>query len=162
MLAGDLNNENKCNLGIRDKNVLIVDDNPGDAYFVKLWLLRMGCRVTIVESGRDAVEKHAQGAFDLVLVNLELPGMDGFETAKAIRASQIEDDRKVSIFALTWHADDSLMANCLAEGMDAFLTKPICPSKLAVCMGHALRKDPPKTAEPVPTMRSDGLRQASA
>src|SRR5690606_14669218 len=112
--------------------VLVVDDNLTNQVLIRGLLLRQGCEITIAERGEAALERIAGGQFDLVLLDVEMPGMDGFETARRIREQETGTDH-IPIFALTARADADWPARCLAAGMDGFLTKPLqMPEVLSV------------------------------
>jgi len=111
--------------------VLIAEDNEINALLAKSLLIRLGHRPTVVASGDDAVEAwrtcEAAGAhYDLLLMDLHMPGKNGIEAARSIRALEAEREaRRVPIFALTANAFEEDRATSLAAGMDGFLTKPL-------------------------------------
>jgi signal transduction histidine kinase/AmiR/NasT family two-component response regulator len=121
--------------------VLVVDDNLTNQVLIRGLLLRQGCEVTIAERGESALERIAGGQFDLVFMDVEMPGMDGFETARRIREQERGTDH-LPIFALTAHAEADCAANCLAAGMDGFLTKPLqMPEVLSILQRIRLSKE---------------------
>jgi signal transduction histidine kinase/ActR/RegA family two-component response regulator len=122
-------------------NVLVVDDNLTNQVLIRGLLLRQGCEVTIAERGQKALERIADGRFDLVFMDVEMPGMDGLETARRIREMELGMEH-VPIFALTAHARSDCAADCLSAGMDGFLTKPLqMPEVLSILERIRLSKD---------------------
>ncbi|RMF75287.1 MAG: response regulator [Acidobacteria bacterium] len=106
--------------------VLVVEDNPINRRVVERVLARLGAEVDLAANGREAVERIGAGAYDLVLMDCEMPEMDGFEATRRIR--RIEDAarrRRTPIVALTAHAMPGDRERCLDAGMDDYVTKPI-------------------------------------
>ncbi|MCB1960907.1 MAG: response regulator [Rhodocyclaceae bacterium] len=112
-----------------DARVLVAEDHPVNAEIVAALLGECGCRVTLASDGRQAVEACRNGTFDLVLMDIQMPGMDGVEATRQIRALEGEGAR-VPIVALTANAlrDDRKAA--LAVGMNDYLTKPVTGQRL--------------------------------
>ena len=104
-----------------DKVVLLVEDNPVNALLAQILLQREGCRVERAATGEEAIEILKNRQFDLVFMDLGLPGVDGIGATKAIRAF----DLKTPIIALTANAYEEDRKTCLAAGMNDFLTRPI-------------------------------------
>ena len=112
-------------------NILLVEDNPINQMVVKELLEGLGHRVTVAEDGNAGVERWSTGRFDVILMDAQMPGMDGYTAAREIRRREKESDRAaVPIVALTAHASDEDRAACLAAGMDAYLTKPLSIDEL--------------------------------
>jgi signal transduction histidine kinase len=103
--------------------VLVVEDNPVNSRFVQRYLEKRDHRVTVAANGRLGVAAHARGDFDLVLMDVQMPEMDGLEATRAIRAA--EGDARIPIVGLTAHASSEDRDQCLAAGMDGYLTKPV-------------------------------------
>jgi len=94
-------------------------------------LRRRGHTVTEVHTGTDAVHAMLEGRFDLLLTDIHMPGMDGIEAARAIRAGEARSGRaRTPIVALTADALDEGKRACRDAGMDGFLTKPVDPAEL--------------------------------
>jgi len=106
--------------------VLLAEDNPINALLARSLLEREGCSVARVASGLEAVDAGACGAFDLILMDLRMPGMGGREATQALRARGC----RTPIIALTADAFEEDRRACLAAGMDDFLTKPLQPQVL--------------------------------
>lgn len=104
--------------------VLVAEDNPVNQKLAKIVLQKAGYNVTLVSDGLEAVSALETSDFDLVLMDVQMPGMDGLAATRAIR--QAEDGRKhTPIIALTAHAMQGDREKCLKAGMDDYLTKPI-------------------------------------
>jgi CheY-like chemotaxis protein len=110
--------------------ILLAEDNPVNQKLAALLLKREGHDVTVVGDGNAAVRAVGQGSFDVVLMDLQMPEMDGFEATAAIRAAEQGTGRHLRIVALTAHAMKADRDKCLAAGMDDYLTKPIDPARL--------------------------------
>ncbi len=104
--------------------VLVVEDSAVNRRVVQRMLEKLGCRVTLAESGAEALEVAARAKFDLVLMDCQMPEMDGMETTRRLQAIWAPD-RQVPIVALTANAMQGDRAACLAAGMSDYLTKPI-------------------------------------
>jgi signal transduction histidine kinase/DNA-binding response OmpR family regulator len=113
----------------RGVRVLVAEDNPINQQVITLMLEGWGARVTVAPSGRDVLAELERHQFDLVLMDVQMPDGDGFETTAAIRARETGRRPRVPIVALTAQREDR--ARCLACGMDDYLTKPVVPAELA-------------------------------
>jgi CheY-like chemotaxis protein len=111
--------------------VLLADDNRTNQRLVELFLETDRHRVTTVSNGADAILKSAEQPFDLILMDVQMPEMDGFEATAAIRERERTTGVRTPIVALTAHAMAGDREKCLAAGMDAYLAKPIRPDDLA-------------------------------
>lgn len=108
-----------------DAHVLVAEDNPINAEVARAYLEELGCRVSVVTNGHAAVRTVAEHAYDLVLMDWEMPGLNGLEAAVAIRRAE-ETSKKppVPIVAVTANVFDGDRRRCLEAGMTAFLAKP--------------------------------------
>lgn len=112
-------------------HVLVVEDNPVNALVAEAELQRLGMTVTVKDNGREACEWLAHQQADLVLMDCEMPGMDGFEATRLIRVQERTTGRKpVSIVALTANSLETYVQRCMAAGMDDHLAKPFRPEDL--------------------------------
>jgi two-component system, NarL family, sensor histidine kinase BarA len=130
-------------------HVLCVDDNPANLLLVQTLLDDMGAEVETAESGYVAVEKAKQGGFDLIFMDVQMPGMDGRQATEAIRQWESQEERTpVPIIALTAHALANEKRALLQSGLDDYLTKPISERQLAQVIlkwtGLALRNRGPE------------------
>ncbi len=105
----------------QDTMVLLVEDNPVNALLASILLQREGCRVERAASGEDALDMVKTRAFDLIFMDLGLPGLDGLGTTRALRAFGCH----TPVIALTANAYEEDRRACMAAGMNDFLTKPI-------------------------------------
>ena len=110
--------------------VLLVEDNRVNQLVAVGMLGRIGCAVETAATGREAVERFAPGRYDLVLMDCQMPDMDGFEATAAIRALEAGGASHTPIVALTANAIEGDRDQCLAAGMDDYLAKPFRLSEL--------------------------------
>jgi CheY-like chemotaxis protein len=111
--------------------VLVAEDNPINQRVVQQVLKRAGHEVTLADNGRLALERVQSGTYDLVLMDVQMPEMDGFEATAAIRAWESAQGRgRLPIVAMTASAMKGDLEACLGVGMDGYLTKPIDPVEL--------------------------------
>jgi len=110
-------------------NVMVVDDHVGNLRLAQVFLEELGARVQTCQSGELALEHFARDQFDLVFMDIQMPGMDGMETTRRMRAQEGES-RRTPIVALTAHALSSEKQHLLAAGMDDYLTKPVDEKQL--------------------------------
>jgi signal transduction histidine kinase/ActR/RegA family two-component response regulator len=108
----------------RQLHILVVEDNAVNRAVARGLLEKRGHRVVTVDNGLAAVEAAADTAFDTILMDLQMPDMDGLEATRAIRAAEHGTPRRVRIVALTAHARDEDRRQCLDAGMDHYLSKP--------------------------------------
>ena len=125
-VASRVEDERVAPAGVAGVRVLLAEDNPVNALLVQTLLKREGCTVELAGTGEEALAALARGRYDLVLMDMRMPGMDGPETARALRAR--ED--ATPIIALTANAFEEDRRVCLESGMNAFLTKPLEPAAL--------------------------------
>jgi signal transduction histidine kinase/ActR/RegA family two-component response regulator len=110
--------------------VLVAEDNPVNQLVTRRLLRKRGHTPVVVANGREAVERLEQEAFDLVLMDVQMPEMDGLEATRAIRARERARGGHVPIVALTAHALDADRQRCLESGMDGYLSKPFTADAL--------------------------------
>jgi CheY-like chemotaxis protein len=101
--------------------VLVVDDDKANQYLMQLILEEIGCTFEFASHGQQAIDMVRATTYDLVLMDLRMPVMDGVTATRIIRA---DVDRKVPIIAVTAHALDSVRDECEAAGMNGFFPKP--------------------------------------
>ena len=114
----------------RGLRVLVAEDNATNQKLIAALLDQRGHQVTIVTNGREAVERALQEPFDLVLMDVQMPEMSGLEATEAIRASERETGHHLRIVALTARAMAGDREQCIAAGMDAYLSKPVRAEEL--------------------------------
>ena len=104
----------------------MAEDNPMNQRFQRAILERMGHVVIVAENGRDAVTLLNKECFDLVLMDVQMPDMNGIEATRLIRTRNIH----IPIVGLTANTQDSLKQSCLDAGMNHFLSKPLVINEL--------------------------------
>jgi signal transduction histidine kinase/DNA-binding response OmpR family regulator len=117
--------------GRRRLRVLLAEDNPVNQLHVCCLLEKSGHTVTVVDNGRKAVETLDKETFDVVLMDVQMPQMNGLEATTLIRGKETGTGRHVPIIAMTAYAMKGDRERCLAAGMDSYVSKPIKPSVLA-------------------------------
>ncbi|GEM_PF-1465688 len=105
--------------------VLVAEDNPTNLALAWAMLNRGGCNVVVANDGREAVEKWKAEAFDLVLMDVQMPEMDGVEATRAIRQLELGTPYHVPIVAMTAHAMKGDRERFLRSGMDGYVAKPV-------------------------------------
>jgi signal transduction histidine kinase/DNA-binding response OmpR family regulator len=116
--------------------VLVAEDNKVNQFVVTKLLEKLGCRVDAVDDGRAAVEALRRAPYHVVLMDVQMPEMDGLAATAAIRALPEAERREVWIIALTANAFAEDYRRCLAAGMNDFVTKPVKPADLDACLGR--------------------------
>lgn len=118
------------NSELRPLRVLLAEDNIVNQKLATLLLEDKGHAVTVAPNGRKALEAFDQQSFDLVLTDVQMPEMDGFQATHGIREREKSSGRRTPIIAMTAHAMRGDRERCLAAGMDGYITKPFEPDKL--------------------------------
>jgi two-component system, sensor histidine kinase len=104
-------------------NILLAEDNLINQKVTTKLLTNLGHKVTIAENGKIAIDKLINNNFDLILMDIQMPEMDGLEATKLIR--HLDSNARIPIVALTAHALKTDQDQCYEVGMDDFMTKPI-------------------------------------
>jgi signal transduction histidine kinase/HPt (histidine-containing phosphotransfer) domain-containing protein len=113
----------------RRMSVLVVDDNTSSRSLATLQLSALGYEARTVEDGRRALNELARKNYDIVLMDCEMPGMDGYTTTAEIRRRE-GSEKHIVVIAMTAHAFEAVRSRCLACGMDDFLAKPVTLSAM--------------------------------
>jgi signal transduction histidine kinase/BarA-like signal transduction histidine kinase len=108
--------------------ILLVEDNRTNQLVAKIMLNKLGCQVSIANHGQEAVEMSASQVYDLILMDIQMPVLDGYAATQQIRQRQA--DQHLPIIAMTADAMSVCLEKCLAAGMDDVLTKPIDQTSL--------------------------------
>jgi CheY-like chemotaxis protein len=120
-----------CPAEMRALRVLLVEDNRVNQALATALLKKSGCVIRLAGDGRQALEALRADEFDLVLMDVCMPEMDGYEATRRIRAGECGPDRKhICIAAMTANAMEGDREKCLDAGMDEYLSKPINKSEL--------------------------------
>ncbi|MEW6263031.1 MAG: ATP-binding protein [Thermodesulfobacteriota bacterium] len=124
--------------------LLLAEDNPVNTKVAVMFLTRLGYAVTPVSSGEEALQALTSGSYDLVLMDVEMPGLDGLETTRLIRQGRAGDEnRDLPVIALTAHALSWFRDNCLSAGMNDYASKPVDFPGLDHIIQSWLSKRPP-------------------
>jgi CheY-like chemotaxis protein/HPt (histidine-containing phosphotransfer) domain-containing protein len=147
---------------MRRLDILLVEDNPINRQLAMALLAKRGAAVAEAENGREALEALAKHDYDLVLMDVQMPEMDGFEATQAIRKREEETGKHVPIVAMTAHALKGDRERCLACGMDDYLAKPIKRQDLFQLLDRYSQKLPAEEAcPPVVTPAAKQAAQAA-
>jgi PAS domain S-box-containing protein len=119
-------------------NILVAEDNPINQRLAAKLLEKQGHTVTLAGNGREAVETWKAGRFDVILMDVQMPEVDGLEATAEIRGLEAGNHQYTPIIALTAHSMDGDRERCLAAGMDGYVTKPINPDELAEAIQLAM------------------------
>lgn len=132
------NQELDKNLGVKmPMNILLVDDNKTNQKLGTLVLKRLGYTPDIAVNGSDAVQKQLENSYDVILMDIEMPVMDGVDATKAIRAEHESRSKSVYIIATTANAMQGDRERYLSAGMDGYVSKPIRISELVTALATA-------------------------
>jgi signal transduction histidine kinase/CheY-like chemotaxis protein len=135
--------------------VLLAEDNPINQRLAIALLEKRGHTVAVAANGKEAVSAVSAGAFDLVLMDVQMPEMGGFEATAAIRALERSSGRHVPIIGLTAHAMKGDRERCLEAGMDGYVAKPLRPNQLFEAIDDLVM--PPPSRKPPATVASEVL-----
>ncbi len=113
------------------RRVLLAEDNPVNQRLVTIILEKQGHDVVLAANGQEAIERHGEGPFDVILMDVQMPKLDGLQATAAIREREKETGAHVPIVALTANAMKGDKTRCLEAGMDAYLSKPVKAPELA-------------------------------
>lgn len=112
----------------RSLRVLVVEDNVINQIVMEGLLKTFGHEAVLVDNGREAVQLTSDSPFDLILMDLHMPEMDGYETTREIRGN--EDRKDIPIIAVTADALSGTKERCFDAGMNGYVTKPVDPDRL--------------------------------
>ncbi|MGE0606979.1 MAG: PAS domain-containing protein [Pirellulales bacterium] len=147
--------------------ILLVEDSPVNQVLALAVLDKRGHQAVLAENGRQALEAVDREPFDLILMDVQMPEMDGFEATAAIRRREKDKPFRTPIVAMTAHAIKGDRERCLAAGMDSYLAKPVHPTELFATMRQMVRRptvleraadgntQPPATTDNAPSAAND-------
>jgi signal transduction histidine kinase/CheY-like chemotaxis protein/HPt (histidine-containing phosphotransfer) domain-containing protein len=151
-----------------DAHILVAEDNPVNEEVAREHLTSLGCTVSVARNGIEAVEAFGLGAFDLILMDCQMPELDGLSATQRIRAiEQTADAKRTPIVAVTANAFAEDRVACLAAGMDGYMSKPFtedqlidalnkwCPDRVAIELAAAPPAEAgnPRAAPPKPSRK---------
>jgi PAS domain S-box-containing protein len=137
--------------------ILLAEDNPVNQQVATAMLLKRGHQVDVVGNGREAVDAVAQETYDVVLMDIQMPEMDGFEATEKIRA--LPQGRTLPIIALTAHALSGERERCLARGMTGYLAKPFKAHDLFAAVEGRGAQPADSAAAPAPAVDVAAFRR---
>ncbi len=117
--------------------ILLVEDSAANRKVVCAMLGGQGHDIAVAENGREALEKLAEHEYDVVLMDVQMPEMDGFEATAALRARERSSNRHLPVIAMTAHALQGDREKCLAAGMDDYVPKPLRRDELFGALSRA-------------------------
>jgi signal transduction histidine kinase/CheY-like chemotaxis protein len=120
--------------------ILLAEDNPVNQRLAVFVLNKMGHTVTVVSTGREAVDAIARTPFDLAILDVQMPEMDGMEATKVVRSAEQTSHRRLPIIAMTAHAMQGDRERCLQAGMDGYVAKPINLRALATEISQVMKE----------------------
>ncbi|MBS1989570.1 MAG: response regulator [Cyanobacteria bacterium SZAS LIN-3] len=126
----------------RKELILLVEDHPINQEVSLLLLKDCGFEVHVAENGEKALELLQTTPYSLVFMDCQMPVMDGFETTRKIRKMETRTGKHIPIVAMTAHAIEGSKEQCLAAGMDDYLSKPLAPQKLEIILQKWLPLEP--------------------
>jgi CheY-like chemotaxis protein/HPt (histidine-containing phosphotransfer) domain-containing protein len=116
------------------RHILIAEDNQVNQRVAFLQLQQIGFSADVASNGEEAVEAANKKRYDLILMDCQMPVMDGFEATRQIRTAEVLTGRRVPIVAMTAHAMEGDREKCVAEGMDDYISKPVNPTVLSAIL----------------------------
>ncbi|MCX5874225.1 MAG: response regulator [Deltaproteobacteria bacterium] len=123
-------------------NILVAEDNLINQKLAKYMLTNLGHQVSIAVNGKEALDAFKENKFDVILMDVQMPVMDGFEATRLIRQAEQGSERHIPIIALTAHAMKGDRELCLEAGMDDYISKPINYQELMETVGRVQQKYP--------------------
>jgi two-component system sensor histidine kinase/response regulator len=140
---------------LKGLHLLVAEDNEMNQFVTRETLSRVGCTCEIVGDGAQAVEAVTRRPYDGILMDCQMPGMDGLEASRRIRQHETESkSARIPIIALTAEAIAGDREKCLAAGMDGYVTKPIDPEELFSTIGELIKPRVQVAATEVPPTES--------
>jgi CheY-like chemotaxis protein len=143
-----------ANRSDRSLHVLLAEDNNTNQIVACAILNKLGHTVKVARNGTEVAPLMSAHAFDLVLMDIQMPEMDGFEATAIIRETEERTGAHTPVFAMTAHAMEGYREKCLAAGMDGYLTKPIHRESLQKVLSD-IQGSPERTVDPDPVSKKD-------
>ena len=140
-------------------HILVAEDNEFSARFLERLLTRPGHRVRLATNGREALALAEEGRVDLLLLDVHMPELDGFQVVQALRERERTAGGHLPVIALTARSRAEDRERCLAAGMDDFLTKPVRPAELLAAIDRLMRAPGGSPGFPPPGTRETEERR---
>jgi CheY-like chemotaxis protein len=140
----------------RPLRILVAEDNLVNQKLIRRLLEKLGHQVEVANNGREAVIVFAQSTFDLIIMDIQMPELDGLEAAGRIRAAEDQQGLHTPIVALTANAMVGDEDRCMAAGMDAYLSKPVQLATLASTITRLTNPESPDAVAQPATRQSRG------
>ena len=125
---------------LKDSNVMLVEDNLINQKIVVLSIQKLVKNIDIANNGKEALDKFGSTKYDLILMDIQMPVMDGILATKKIRELEASTDKHTPIIAITANALAGDKENCLAAGMNDYISKPFQPEMLIQKMRNLLAR----------------------
>ena len=120
----------ELDIDMTNLNILIAEDNSINQMIIKKVFADWGATIDLADNGKICVEKLQQGKYDIILMDIQMPEMDGNAAARMIRTELTEPFRSIPIMAMTAHATSSEKQKCFDSGMNEYISKPFDPGEL--------------------------------
>ncbi|MBL8768211.1 MAG: response regulator, partial [Planctomycetes bacterium] len=127
---------------LRGARVLVAEDNPVNQRIATRMLANLGCTVVLAANGREAVQRFQTATFDAVLMDCQMPEMDGYQATRAIRE---QSTQRIPVIAMTAHAMEGDDRKCFDAGMDDYLTKPVSSASLQATLVRWVGRPKPES-----------------
>ncbi|NEQ34515.1 MAG: response regulator, partial [Leptolyngbya sp. SIO4C5] len=128
-----------ANSPLQQRRILVVEDYPDNREFLLIMLEELGCQTDWVDNGQDALDRLAAQTYDIVLMDCQLPEIDGYETTRRLRQREADSQHTI-VIGLTAHAMVGDREKCLQAGMDDYMRKPVDMSSYLRCWKNGLAK----------------------
>lgn len=144
---GEAKKDSAFNVRRGSPHILVAEDNLVNQKVAVLTLEKLGCQVDLAVDGKEAVEKMGEQSYDIVLMDCQMPRMDGFEATAEIRRREGSAGRHTPILAMTANAMQGDRERCLATGMDDYLSKPVTQEDFRRMLERWLTKEQPASVD---------------
>ena len=114
--------------------LLVAEDNLLSQQLMSMYMKRLGWEVVIVNDGLEAIESSRSGVFDVIIMDVDMPLLDGLEATQYIRTF----NTKIPIIAISAYADEQMRDDCVKAGMTAFLSKPTTKAELVTVVNQCI------------------------
>jgi CheY-like chemotaxis protein len=137
ILIDEINDIHEIKKGTTMSNgkVLVAEDNPSNQKLIAILLQKMGLEVTLADDGQEAIEKCGSGTFDMILMDMQMPNLNGYDATRQLRSQGV----KIPIIAVTANAMTGDEQKCIEVGCDGYLSKPIDRTKLSEIIEEHLK-----------------------